>query len=166
LRGPLLRPLGDGKGGYVVIARFSSLHALAAVALISTAPALAQKPLGKDPVPSILVWTPKQQLERYPAIEKTYAVGTIKKGANVRELPPGAPIDPKVTVGGKTSGIDDFMKQWRISGVIVVKDGKVVLEKYGMGRTPGQRWTSFSVAKSVTSQPSDRWVTPPNRRDC
>lgn len=132
-------------------ARLSRLAALTAAALISVAPALAQKPLGKEPVPSILTWTPKQQLERYPAIEKTYAVGAIKKGAKVRELPAGTPIDPKIAVGGTTSSIDDFMKQWRISGVIVVKDGKVVLEKYGLGRTPDQRWTSFSVAKSVTS---------------
>jgi CubicO group peptidase (beta-lactamase class C family) len=43
------------------------------------------------------------------------------------------------------------MKANRISGLIAVKDGKVVLEKYGLGRTPQDRWTSFSVAKSVTS---------------
>ncbi len=34
---------------------------------------------------------------------------------------------------------------------MAVKDGKVVMEKYGLGRTPADRWTSFSVAKSVTS---------------
>jgi CubicO group peptidase (beta-lactamase class C family) len=33
----------------------------------------------------------------------------------------------------------------------VLKDGKIVLEKYGLGRKPSDRWTSFSVAKSVTS---------------
>jgi CubicO group peptidase (beta-lactamase class C family) len=33
----------------------------------------------------------------------------------------------------------------------VLKDGKIVLEKYGLGRKPTDRWTSFSVAKSVTS---------------
>ena len=54
---------------------------------------------GKEPVASILTWTQKQQLERYPAIEKIYKVGTIKKGEKVSELPTAAQqIDPKVEV--------------------------------------------------------------------
>ena len=32
-----------------------------------------------------------------------------------------------------------------------MKDGKVVLEKYGSAARRTDRWTSFSVAKSVTS---------------
>jgi CubicO group peptidase (beta-lactamase class C family) len=43
------------------------------------------------------------------------------------------------------------MKAYRISGLLVLKDGKIVLEKYGLGRKPTDRWTSFSVAKSITS---------------
>jgi CubicO group peptidase (beta-lactamase class C family) len=39
----------------------------------------------------------------------------------------------------------------RVSGLLVLKDGKIVLERYAMGRNPQERWTSFSVAKSVTS---------------
>jgi CubicO group peptidase (beta-lactamase class C family) len=39
----------------------------------------------------------------------------------------------------------------RASGVLVLKDGRVLLERYGLGRGPQDRWTSFSVAKSVTS---------------
>ncbi len=95
---------------------------------------------------------PKQQLERYPAIEKVYEVATIKKGAKVRELPVAAKqIDPKIVVGGKSSTVDKFMTDNRITGVIAIKDGQVVLEKYALGRKPTDRWTSFSVAKSMTS---------------
>jgi CubicO group peptidase (beta-lactamase class C family) len=43
------------------------------------------------------------------------------------------------------------MAAFRASGVLVLKDGKVVLERYGLGRDPHDRWTSFSVAKSLTS---------------
>jgi CubicO group peptidase (beta-lactamase class C family) len=125
--------------------------ALSTAMLVPALPAQAQKPAGKEKVASILTWTQKQQLERYPAIEKVYQVATIKKGAKVSELPAGQPIDPKIVIKGKSQDFDAFMKQWRISGVIAVKDGKVVFERYGMGRTPDQRWTSFSVAKSVTS---------------
>ena len=91
----------------------------AALAVALAAPALAQKPITKPPVESILFWTPKQQLERYPAIETVYAVNTIKKGDKVHELPLApAQINPKITVGSKTSAIDAFMKDNRITGVI------------------------------------------------
>lgn len=129
----------------------SRLAIIAAFALTST-PALAQKPLGKEGVPSILIWTPKQQLERYPTIDKVYQTSTIKKGAKASELPAAATqIDPKIKAGGKTSTLDAFMKANRISGVIAVKDGQVVLEKYALGRKPGDKWITFSVAKSLTS---------------
>jgi CubicO group peptidase (beta-lactamase class C family) len=43
------------------------------------------------------------------------------------------------------------MNAFRASGILVLKDGKIILERYGLGRGPDDRWTSFSVAKSVTS---------------
>lgn len=133
-------------------ANVSRLSIIATAALLSAAPALAQKPVGKEPVASILTWTQKQQLERYPAIEKVYQTTTIKKGDKVRELPAaGQQINPSVSYGGKTSAVADFMAANRMTGVIAIKDGKVVLEKYALGRKPEDRWPSFSVAKSVTS---------------
>jgi len=135
-----------------MISHVARLSAAAISALLLATPALAQKPVGKDPVPSILTWTPAQQVERYPAIEKTYQVGTIAKGATVRALPTAAaPINPKIPYNGRTYAIDAFMKDNRISGVLVLKDGEIVLEKYALGRKPEDRWTTFSVAKSLTS---------------
>jgi CubicO group peptidase (beta-lactamase class C family) len=43
------------------------------------------------------------------------------------------------------------MRSTNASGVLVLKDGKIVLERYGLGRTSSERWTSFSVAKSITA---------------
>jgi CubicO group peptidase (beta-lactamase class C family) len=128
------------------------LAALAASSLIGTillaVPASAQATVDGRPLPFILSWTPAQQLERYKAIEKVYKVSTIKKGAKVSDLPAAATqIDPKIN----GQSVDAFMKAQRITGVIAVKDGKVILEKYGSGRTASDRWTSFSVAKSMTS---------------
>lgn len=123
-----------------------------ALAIIVSPSALAQDPITKPPVASILTWSQKQQLERYPAIETVYKVGTVKKGDKVYALPAAAKqINPKVKVGKASSTLDAFMKANRVSGLIAIKDGEVVLEKYALGRKPTDRWTSFSVAKSVTS---------------
>ena len=115
-------------------------------------PALAQKPITNPPVASILTWTQKQQLERYPAIETVYAVDTIKKGDKVRALPAAATqIDPEIAFNKRASTLDAFMKDNRITGLVAIKNGEVVLETYALGRKPEDRWTSFSVAKSMTA---------------
>lgn len=43
------------------------------------------------------------------------------------------------------------MARHRIGGWIVLKNGEVATERYGMGNVESSRWVSFSVAKSVTA---------------
>jgi CubicO group peptidase (beta-lactamase class C family) len=77
---------------------------------------------------------------------------TIARGPQVHPLPVAAhPINPHFATGGKTYDTASYMAAFRASGVLVIKDGQIMLERYGLGRAPTERWTSFSVAKSVTS---------------
>ncbi|MBI1200443.1 MAG: serine hydrolase [Phenylobacterium sp.] len=122
-----------------------------AAALASAGGAAAQTAL-KPGTPSVLVWTPQQQSDGYRAMETIYRVNTIHRGETVHALPRAdRQIDPTFEVGGKSYTVDSFMAANRMSGVLVIKDGRIVLERYAMGRKPDDRWTSFSVAKSVTS---------------
>jgi CubicO group peptidase (beta-lactamase class C family) len=124
--------------------------AAACAALLATTAAAQDGPL--PPQEGILQWTPPQQAVGYRNMEKIYPVRVVKRGAEVRELPVAVKsIDPKVAYGGKTLDTAGWMADLNVSGVLVLKDGQIVLEKYGMGRGPQDRWTSFSVAKSVTS---------------
>jgi CubicO group peptidase (beta-lactamase class C family) len=105
-----------------------------------------------QPGAGILSWTPAQQAYGYRNMEKLAPVAVVKRGAKVRYLPKGdRQIDPTFTVGGKTWTVAEYMAAYRVSGLLVIKDGKIILERYGLGRAPNERWTSFSVAKSVTS---------------
>ncbi|ACG77021.1 beta-lactamase [Phenylobacterium zucineum HLK1] len=123
----------------------------AAAAVLFATPALAQQAIKPD-TPSILVWSPEQQKAWYPAIETVYRVNAFKAGGKIRDLPPaGRAIAPTVSIGGRTLSVDDYMAAYDVSGLLVLKDGKVLLERYGLGRRPEDRWTSFSVAKSLTS---------------
>ncbi|MDB5450527.1 MAG: beta-lactamase, partial [Phenylobacterium sp.] len=126
------------------------VSALAAALAVSGA-ASAQVALKPD-TPSILMWSPEQQASGYRTIEDVYKVRTIHRGKAVHPLPMAArQIEPTFTYLGKSWSVDDYMTAYKVSGVLVLKDGKVVLERYGVGRKPTDRWTSFSVAKSVTS---------------
>lgn len=100
---------------------------------------------------SILFWTPEQQAWGYRNMEKIAPVRVFKRGKTVHPLPLGVQIDPSFQAGGKTYDTESYMRDFRASGVIVIKNGKIVLERYAMGRGPKDRWTSFSVAKSLTS---------------
>ncbi|MCZ7562325.1 MAG: beta-lactamase family protein [Burkholderiaceae bacterium] len=59
-------------------------------------------------------------------------------------LPPGPPLKLALDV-------DAYMAGQRSSALLVVHDGKVRLERYGLDFDASGRWTSFSVAKSITS---------------
>ena len=128
-----------------------STLALSLAIAVTGSPVLAQVAL-KPETPSILVWTPAQQSDGYRAIETVYKVNTVRRGDRVHPLPMAKrQIDVTFDHGGKTWTTDTFMKANNVSGVLILKDGKVLMERYGMGRKPRDRWTSFSVAKSVTS---------------
>jgi CubicO group peptidase (beta-lactamase class C family) len=124
---------------------------IAAAALAIAAPAAAQTPLTPD-TPSILFWKGEQQAKGFRTIEQVYKTHTIHRGQKVHPLPVATrSIAPTWTYAGKSWTVDGYMKAYRVSGLLVLKDGKIVMERYGLGRGPNDRWTSFSVAKSVTS---------------
>lgn len=100
----------------------------------------------------ILTWTPEQQEWGYKNMEKMNPTRVIKRGATVRALPAATvQIEPKFAADGKSYDTASYMSAFRVSGVLVIKDGKIILERYGLGRRAHDRWTSFSVAKSITS---------------
>ena len=122
--------------------------ALVAAWLAALAGAAAAAPV--DPPharPSdMLGWTAEQQQSGFKRIEALFPVHVARRSPHPRALPRSATplaIPPQTVVG--------FMAAQRVSGLLVIQDGRIVVERYGLGRTPGDRWTSFSIAKSVTS---------------
>ena len=68
----------------------------------------------------------------------------IARGDTVLPLPPGEPL-------ALDFDLERYLAHQRVAGLVVLVDGRVVLERYGLGFGPEGRWTSFSVAKSLTS---------------
>ena len=128
---------------------------LAAIAALAASTAFAQVAL--DPahpraIANILSWRGEEQARGYRTIETIFKTRVVKRGDHVHPLPAaGRTIAPAWTHDGKSWTIDSYMAAGRVSGLLVIQDGKVVLERYGLGRGPTDRWTSFSVAKSLTS---------------
>ena len=94
----------------------------------------------------VLFWTIPQRdaafraIDRIPALAKS---NIIEAGDTVYPLPNGTPLS--------IDGVDDYMKTQRTAGIVIVHNGKIRLEKYGLDFDGNGKWTSFSVAKSLTS---------------
>ncbi len=95
----------------------------------------------------LLFWTEPQRdaafraLDRLPILAKSHVVPA---SGTPSPLPTGAPLK-------LSSDLDAYLAGQRSAALLVVHDGKLRLERYGLGFDGSGRWTSFSVAKSFTS---------------
>lgn len=94
----------------------------------------------------VLFWNDAERSERFRVMEQWFAGHEVPAAERPRALPAGTPLAPALQ-----AEITDLMKATNTAGVMVLVDGKVVHEEYGLGMGPKDRWTSFSVAKSFTS---------------
>lgn len=90
----------------------------------------------------VLFWTPAQREAAFRAMEHITPHHVVARGNAVHPLPLGEALD---------FDPEPFMRAHKTAGLLVLQDGKIRLERYGLGFGPDGRWTSFSVAKSVTS---------------
>lgn len=94
---------------------------------------------------NVLFWSIAQRdaafraMDRLPVLAKA---NIIDAGDSVYPLPKGVPL---------SIDVDAYMKAQRTAGLVIVQDGKIRLEKYGLDFDGNGKWTSFSVAKSFTS---------------
>lgn len=96
----------------------------------------------------VLFWNQQQRDENFRRMEQLFPSLRVEAGQTVRLLPKGDSLIP--ALGGEAE-VDALMDRVNMAGLLVLQDGKVRLERYRRGFGPEQRWTSFSVAKSLTS---------------
>ena len=104
---------------------------------------------------NVLFWTQDQRDNAFRQMEVLTTTRTIEAGDTIREIPAGKPLPALLPAADETDGagisIDDYMADQRLAGLVVLQDGKARLEEYRMDFTKDDRWTSFSVAKSLVS---------------
>jgi CubicO group peptidase (beta-lactamase class C family) len=75
----------------------------------------------------------------------------VPKGNEVHKLLQGLPIAAFSPGGEKEKVLEDFMKEQKVAGFLILQNGKIRLERYALGHSESNLWSSLSVAKSVTS---------------
>jgi CubicO group peptidase (beta-lactamase class C family) len=79
-------------------------------------------------------------MDRMPVLAKA---SSVTASPTPMPLPAGQPLE--------IPGIDEYMRTQNTAGLVILQDGRVRFERYGLGFDAAGRWTSFSVAKSFTS---------------
>ena len=100
---------------------------------------------------------PDVEVRTFSASDTLFPVNVVKRGGVARPLE-AASSDMRSKVeglkfqsGGQRFDLYDYMTDDRVAGLLILKDGKVVLEDYELGTGPETRWISFSMAKSISS---------------
>jgi CubicO group peptidase (beta-lactamase class C family) len=103
--------------------------------------------------PNIMATTAENQAATFRNQDQVWPHRVIRRGEAVRPLPQHARSlgDLVFGVGDARHSVSDYMVRRRTAGLLILKDGEVALERYGMGNGPESRWTSFTIATSLTS---------------
>jgi CubicO group peptidase (beta-lactamase class C family) len=112
-----------------------------------------QETLARLRAGSMLTWRGEDQRIGYANMDRLAPTNRVRRGARASQLTE-APMDFtafRYSFGGASHGLDHFMSTLNVVGIIVITDGRIVLERYARGHTADARWESWSVAKSVTS---------------
>ncbi|EEU43799.1 uncharacterized protein NECHADRAFT_82956 [Fusarium vanettenii 77-13-4] len=88
----------------------------------------------------------RQEAERLPN-----RTTQVRHGSGQRKMSIGREIDFTTKANGTEHGIDSFMYHFGISGVMIVKDGAIRLERYQYGNAPSFKNVVQSVTKSFLS---------------
>jgi len=96
--------------------------------------------------------------------DETVRVGSFSNLASIlpSNILPKSPTPRELTLSpselsvrysfqGKSYTIDDYLQHQRTTGLLVIKDGEILFERYQYDRKPTDRFLSHSMAKSLVS---------------
>ena len=104
---------------------------------------LAAFPTNRD----VLFWKESQRDAAFRALDRLPFLAShrvVAASGTPAALPPGPPLTLSLDV-------DAYMQTQRNASLVVLHRGQMRLERYGLGFDAQGRWTSFSVAKSLTA---------------
>ncbi|WP_026452187.1 serine hydrolase domain-containing protein [Aequorivita capsosiphonis] len=97
---------------------------------------------------SLLFWSQEEKERRFPIMQDIFPSIQISTGSQSAPFEKTKEITPQWE--DKTT-LTSYMNDNHVKGVIVLQDNKIRLEEYADGIDQETLWTSFSVAKSISS---------------
>ena len=143
----------------LMAAALGFIHGVAAAQTPPAPPAQEARPsrtvegVTFGPEATLIFLTPEQQRVAYRNLRLLAPHNLVARGGDVSTLPQ-APMNLdgfRYDYRSRSRSLEDFLTETRVAGLLVIRGGRVVGERYAHGHGPQSVWTSFSVAKSVLS---------------
>src|SRR5699024_11316526 len=90
----------------------------------------------------------EEKERRFSIMHSIFPSTVVASGKNIYKLTEEKHITPKWE--DKTT-LESYIEENRVGGIVVLQDDKIKLEVYGEGVNKNTLWTSYSVAKSISS---------------
>ncbi len=97
---------------------------------------------------------PNFQVGSWSALDKVPGVRAawVPKPPQARPLARATQTPPiRYRLAGRSLSVDDYLERQRVTGLLLMKNGEIVLERYRYDRNENHLFRSASMAKSVTS---------------
>jgi len=98
-----------------------------------------------------LLWPPCLQAYGYRIVEKLFATRAVRCGEHASSIPRGRELPLSYQYGDEERTVAQLMDRNAIAGLLVIRDGRIVLERYGLGLKASDRWSTMSMVKSMTA---------------
>jgi CubicO group peptidase (beta-lactamase class C family) len=97
--------------------------------------------------------TPEMAVHTFRNIDRLFPTRVVPHGAKPKPLPasPTPLRDVHFQQGDASYDLDQYLDLNRVAGILVLRNGRIALERYRYGNSERTRWMSMSVAKSITS---------------
>ena len=96
---------------------------------------------------------PVTQVDVFRNAHLMFPVRTVCRGTSIRPLEKAGQTFPEFRIDSRGGRYDlfDYISRNRVSGLLVLKAGRVVFEYYDFGNNAATRWLSMSMAKSIST---------------
>jgi CubicO group peptidase (beta-lactamase class C family) len=144
--------------------RYVHLELLVIAAMCAFCPPLAAQadsmtyPHASEPIGTVRqmydgALTPEMAINTFRNIDRLFPTRAVAHGAHPKLLPMSdTPLGPvHFRDGEKSYDLEQYLDLNRVAGLLVLKSGRIALERYRYGNSERTRWMSMSVAKSITS---------------
>lgn len=123
-----------------------------AVALVAASLFLTRPWSDYSPLAMNSLFAPDKRLENFRHLDRIFPARPIKAGNQPFEFQRNdRPLDVSYEFKGETRTLDEFLEKVVGTGLLVIKNDKIVHERYMNGGTEESTFTSWSVAKSFVS---------------
>jgi CubicO group peptidase (beta-lactamase class C family) len=148
-----------GKAVHAVTSLFVTVTAVLAVNVgAQSASAPYVNPHAAEPIGSVRQMydgklSADEAVRTFRNIDRLFPVRVIRRGPSATPLRPRtrALTDFRCRSRGRELGVDEYMTLNSVTGLLVLKNEQIALERYAAGNTAATRWMSMSIAKSITS---------------